>query len=868
MRAWRRKGEFEAEMGEELRDHLERQTAANIAAGMTPEEARRQARLQLGTVEGVKESCREERRGFWVESLWADVRYGLRMLRKNPVFAVIAIVTIALGIGSTSAVFSVVDRILFRALPYPDDGRLVSFGYIAPIEPREFLGQLDYVEWRRNATPFAQITSMAPGGTDCDLTEQNPAHLTCAHVEASFLPTLGLQPILGRNFSREEDKPHAARVVLLSYGLWRSRYGGSPGIVGRSISVDGQPTQIVGVLPADFEMPTLTRADLLIPLAIDETVRRDQPQLILRAFARLKPGVTVAQARAALQPLFEQSLQFVPVMFRKEVHVSVRSLRDRQVQEAKLASWVLFAAVLGVLLLACTNVANLLLARSAARQRETAVRSALGASAGRLARQALTESLLVSLIGGAVGCWIAYGLLRLFVSIAPQGIPRLEQAKLDPRVLVFTLAIAVASGVLFGLGPAWRAPDAEMLSGKERQGTSRSALRQMLVMAQIAVSLVLLTGAGLLLRSLWNVESVPLGMDVENLVTAEITLAQYRYPQKAQQIAFFDQLQARLGRMPGVASLALSDSLPPLDRQNATIYSNIEVAGKPRAAEGTGGMVGYSWVTPAYFSALGISIAEGRAFRDSDLLAGENSVILSEALARRLFPNDDAVGKSMRFGLSGPWRTVVGVAADVKNNGLEMRPDPQFYLAWKDDPDEFFGRAHVIIRTPGHADTMSNWLRSEVASLDPAQPLTIETMKQRVSKLADRPRFNAALLSMFAGMGVCLAAIGMYGVVGFLVARRTREIGVRMALGASRQAILKLVLGSVGRWTAAGALIGLAGSWYATRLLQSLLFHVPAHDPWLFGGAVAGLTTIALVAGWIPARRAMRVDPMAALREE
>ena len=873
MRLWqrwfRRKAKFEREMNEELRFHIEQQTAANIATGITPEEARRQARWQLGAVEGLKEDCREQRRGFWLETLWADIRYSLRVLRKNPIFASIVILTLALGIGSTSAVFSVVDRILFRSLPYPQDDRLVSFGYIAPIEPREFLGAMDYLDWRKGDTVFAQTASMVPGATDCDLTEQNPVRMSCAQVESTFLPTFGIRPIFGRNFSRDEDKPHAPRVALISYGLWRSRYGGAPSIVGRSISLDGQPTRIIGVLPSNFEMPTLTRADLVVPEALDAAgLRRDGPQPILRAFARLKPGVTIAQAAAALEPLFEQSLGFVPPMFRNEVHVSVRSLRDRQVHDAKLASWVLLAAVFAVLLLACTNVASLLLARAAIRRREIAVRAALGASPARLVRQALTESLVLGLVGGAIGCFVSYALLRLFISIAPQGIPRIEQSRIDFRVLLFTLGIALVSGLLFGLAPAWRLPEPEILSGKETQPISRSLLRQFLVTAQIAVSLVLLTGAGLLLRSLWNVENVPLGMDVQKVVTAQVTLPQYRYPQKPQQEAFFTQLETRLGRIPGVEAIALSDSLPPLDRQANTIYSNIEVAGRPREAQGTGGMVAFEWVTRSYFSALGIPIVEGRAFRDSDLLPGENAVILSDALARRLFPNDDAVGKSMRFGLNGPWRVIVGVVTDVKNNGLEMRPDPQFYLPWKNDPDEFFERAHVIIRTPVDADTMAKWMRSEVASVDPAQPVTIETMKQRVSKLADRPRFNAVLLSLFALMGICLAAIGMYGVVGFLVAQRTREIGVRMALGANPRDVLKLVLGHVARWTAVGALVGLTASWFVTRLLRSLLFQIGAHDPWLFGLAVAALVAVAFLAAWIPARRAMRVDPMVALRYE
>ena len=866
-----RKEQRDRELADEIASNLELHIEENIRAGIAPAEARRQALLKFGGVESTKEGYRDRRGIPMLETLWQDVRFGARMLRKAPAFALVAIITLALGIGASSAVFSVVDRILFRSLPYPQDDRLVSFGLKAPLDANEFMLAMDYVEWRKATTPFADMASMVPGGHICDFTEQNPVRMTCAQVDSQFLPTLGIRPMLGRNFSPEECRPHAASVALLSYGLWRSRYGGDPRIVGRSISLDGEATQIVGVLPADFEMPTLTRADLLVPEILDEAgMRRDRPQLVLRTFARMKPGVSVAQARAELQPLFEQAMKFVPPFFRNEVHLSVRSLRDRQMGDANLASWVLLVAVLAVLLLASTNVANLLLARAAVRQREIAVRVALGATRARLARQAVTESMLLSLAGASAGCWLGYGLLRLFVSIAPEGIPHLQEARIDHRVLIFTLAVAVISGLLFGVTPAWRQPAGEILAGKETQASSRRPLRQILVTSQIAVSLVLLTGAGLLLRSLWKLESVPLGMDADNVVTAEITLAPYRYAQDAQRLAFFEELQKRLKQIPGIRSLALGDTIPPSGGMQATVYSTIEIAGRPRAPQGTGGMIGFREVSPGYFSTLETKIVQGRGFTDDDLFPGQNVVILSEALARRLFPDGNALGKSMRLALGqkAPWRTIVGVAADVRNSGLEHQSDPEFYIPWKDDPQVYVGHAFVIARTPVNPRTIAKWVRAEVASIDPTQPVMIQTMAQRVSKLAERPRFSAVLLTLFALMGVCLAAVGLFGVVGFLVAQRTREIGVRMALGATPRDILRLILGHVARWTIAGALAGLAGSWFAARLLRTLLFEVPVHDPWLFCAAVVLLVAIALLAGWIPARRAMRVDPMVALRHE
>jgi putative ABC transport system permease protein len=873
MMNWRRwfsrKKKWEQDMQDELRFHLERQIAANISAGLVPDEARRQAVLQLGALEGVKENCREQRSGFWLESFYADVRYGLRVLRKNPGFTVVAILTLALGIGATSSVFSAVDRILFRSLPYPQAGRLVSFGLTAPIERNEFMLGSNYVDWRRAPGPFQSMTSMTPGVADCDLTEQNPVRLACARVEQNFLPTFGVQPIVGRNFSPDEDRPNAPRAVLISYGLWRSRFGGDPGVATKTISLDGLPATIVGVLPADFEMPTLLATDILLPEALDEAAqRRSAPGAVLRTFARLKPGITVAQSAAALQPLFAQALQGAPPEFRSEVHLSVRSLRDRQVQDARLASWILFGAVLAVLLIACTNVANLLLARASTRQRELAVRAALGATPARLLRQRLTESLLLGIFGGAGGCLVADAFLRVFVAIAPQGIPRLDQAGLDWRVISFTLAISCLSGIFFGLAPALAPPSPEMLCGKENRSTARNLIRETLVAAQVAISLTLLTGAGLLLRSLSNLQNAPLGLEAQNVLTETVSLGAYRYPAPPQQIEFFDELLARLRRLPGTTAIALSDTIPPSGAMRSTIYSAIEATGRPRPTDGTGGMVGWRAVTPDYFSVLGITMLRGREFTHDDQAPSEHSIILSDALARRLFPAGDVVGKTMRFALVGPWRTVVGVAADVKNNGIAEQADPEFYIPWKNEDNQNFQVARVILRSPLDPHTVSDWLRSETAALDPALPVTIETMPQRVGKLSQRPRFNAALLALFAAMGMLLAAVGNYGVVGFLVVQRTQEIGVRMALGATPRSIMKMVLGSIARWFAAGAVAGLIASWFASRLLQSLLFQISARDPRPVAAAVAVLLPVAFFSAWIPASRAMRADPMVALRHE
>jgi putative ABC transport system permease protein len=874
MNLWRRwfsHQRWEREMTEELRGHIEQQTAANIAAGMTPQEARRQAALQFGALEGVKEGCREQRRGFWFETLWADTRYALRMLRKNPGFAAVAILTLALGIGGTTSVFSVVDRILFRPLPYPHAERLLSVGMLAPLDSNEFMFASSYVELRNHPAAFDSVTSFTAGINDCDLVGEAPVRLTCAQVASTFLSTFEIHPILGRNFTSEEDRPKAPGAALMSYGLWQSRFAGDPRVVGKSIALDGQAVTIIGVLPAQFEFPTLARVDFLVPQALNETAwpKGAAAGPIVRTFARLKPGVTPSQAAASLQPWFDELISQAPPQFRKEIHLAIRPLRDRQIGNVRLASWVLLGAVFAVLLISCTNVANLLLVRATGRRQEFAVRAALGAARSRLIRQTLTESLLLGLLGGAAGLLLGYALLRAFIAISPEGILRLREASLDVRVLVFTFGAAIASAVFFGLASAPPGPAMASLHGGRAAGLkSRGVLRLILASVQIAVSIVLLVGAGLLLRSLWNLERVPLGMRTEDVVTASIALGDYRYSKPAQQHQFFQDLETRLQRIPGVSVSAMSDSIPPSGAMHSMPFTAVEVAGRPQYMKDTGGMVGWRSVTPGYFSVLDVPIVRGRGFDEADRAANQNAVIVSSALAQKLFPSEDALGKSLRFGLAGPWFTVVGVAANVKNAGIAENDDPEYYLARKLTLDDAWDHSTVMIRSALAAPQVADWMRREISDLDPTLPFTIETMKQRVSKLEQRPRFDAALLALFAGMGVLLAAIGVYGVIAFLATERTREIGVRIALGAQPRDIRRLVMRDGIRLLLVGSVAGTIAAAALTRWMESLLFGVAPNDPITFMSVIALLAAVALAACYIPARRAMRVDPMIALRYE
>jgi predicted permease len=863
----------EDDFREEIAFHVQMRAELNREEGLPADEALAAARRQFGNATLVGEEVRRMHVNTFLESLVQDLRYAMRGFARNPMFTVTAVFAAALGIGSTTAVFSVVDRILFRSLPYPQDDRLVSLGMMAPLDSNEFLFADAYFDWRKHQTPFSSITSFTAGVTDCDLTETNPVRLGCAAVEGNFLPTLGLSPVLGRNFTPEEDRPNGPKAALLSHGIWQSRFGRDANIVGKRIVIDAQPVTIVGVLPASFEMPTLVHADLLVPEVLNEGVEHNGRAL--RVFARLKPGVTIPQAQAAMQPLFDHMLQNdVPPNFRKEVRLRIRSLRDRQVQDARLASWVLLGAVGAVLLIACANIANLLLARATGRRKEMAVRAALGAARGRLIRQTLTETMLLGVVGGAVGCGLAWTLLRIFIGMAPDAIPRLVNATLDARVLLFALAGSVVAGLLFGIAPAIQGPQAEWLTGSRTAGARPMLLREWLVAAQIAVSLVLLTGAGMLLRSLWKIQSVPLGMETEHVLTAEFVLGKQGYSQDTRQLQFYSNLEARIKQIPGVTAFTISDSLPPSGGSRFRPLMAIDVEGRPGLAEGTGGMITWRYVTPGYFRTLGIPIIRGRAFGEEDRAASATSIILSESFARRLFPNGEALGKRIKPEV---WSTVIGVAADVKNLGPMQPSDPEYYVLRKRTPDEIvhnqmppFGwrQAKLAIRTSVNPEVMAGWIKREFAALDPTLPVTLGSMHQRVSRLVDRPRFNAVLLSLFAGMGVLLAAVGLYGVMAFLVGQRTQEIGVRMALGATAATITRLVLGRAAVWTLAGALAGVLGSLFAGQAMQTMLFEVPARDPWTFAIVLPILVAIALASAWVPSLRAARVEPMSALRHE
>ena len=869
MKNWFRRRDRAGEIHEEIESHIAMRAERNRLAGMAPDAARRSAQRQFGNAALLEEDTRRVRGLPWLESLAQDARYAFRGFSRSPVFTATAVLTIALGIGASTAVFSLVDRILFRPLPYPQADRLVSIGIVAPsVDKNEFVFADAYVHLRSQQRVFSNITTFG-FISDCDLTGQNAARLQCAMVESTFLPTFGIQPALGRNFTHAEDVPGAAKVALLSYPFWKTRLGGDPGIVGRSISVDGHPTTIVGVLPREFELFNLTPVDLLIPEAINEA--HPGNGRVFRAFARLRPGVTIEQARAAMAAPFEQERNAVPPQFRKELRLVIRPLRDRQIGNMRAASWTLFAAVLVVLLIASANVANLMLARAASRRQEWTIRAAIGAGRWRLARQVLTESLLLASLGAVAGCGLAWIFLRVFVAAAPHGILRLDQASLDGRVLLFAVALALASGALFGFAPAIDTPTAGSMTVGRTVVSARGLLRHALIAAQIAASLVLLAGASLLLRSLWNLERVPLGMDADQTVAAQFVIGK-----GVPELAFFERLESRLRALPGNPKFAIADNIPPYGGSRSRPFFVLDVEGRPPYPEGAGGMVGWRYVTPGYFAAMGIPIVRGRSFTEEERSAKEMPIILSRELARRLFPKEDALGRHI-LSIDGAWHTVVGVAGDVINNGLDHDPGPEYYELRKHfadatfnnrAPDSGWRSATVIVRSPLSPETMARTLRRTVAELDASVPVTIQTLEERAGNLTVAPRFDAMLLGAFAGVGLLLAAIGIYGVIAFLVGQRTREVGVRMALGATPGAVTGMFLRHAAGWTIAGIVAGLAGSLAVTHLLASLLFRVSTRDPWSLAAAPAVLLAVAMTAAWLPSRGAAHIDPVRTLREE
>jgi putative ABC transport system permease protein len=859
MKNWFRKRPSDGDMREEIESHLAMR-AEHDSSDLS--DARRRFGNALYTQEQV--------RHVWIAPFWdtllQDARFTWRSWRRNPGFAVMAILTLALGLGASTALFSALDRILFRGLPYARADRLVSVGILGGASSTEFVPDHVYDEmwYRISPPPFESVTTIQRTGGPCDVTEQPAERLSCARVQANLLRVLGISVFAGRDFTPQDDVRGAPRVALIRYGLWVRRFGQDRNAIGRTLNLDGQPVSIVGILPPDFEPPEGS-ADVFLPQQLFPVL---EPRALLWAIARLQPNATVQQAEAAAQPLMAAWSANFQRNLRNSARVRARSLRDTQVGDAPRAAWFLLGAVAALLLIACVNVTNLMLARIVARQREFAVRSALGAGKSRLARLALTESLLLSVAAGSLGLLIAFVLLKVFVAMAPASIPKIQQASLDMRVLAVALALSLIVGALVGLWPAISVFRAGALHGTRSTTAALPRVRFALVTVQIAVTVAMLGGASLLLRSLWNLVSVPMGFDSERVLTLSATLNAVRYRTPEQQLAFFDQLLDRAKGIPGTISAALSDAAPPMGV--SMLAGIMQVEGRPSdLGDGLSEAIRVSTVTPQYFETLRIPVTAGRTFSETDWQSPAPAAILTESAARVLFPGQAALGHRIRPNdPSQPWRLIVGVVKDIRNAGLTAKPQPELYLVRRHAPTEAARSGFLAMRTTASPAVADAFLKQAAASLDPQTPVVVKTLDQQVASLSERPRFIASLLAAFAYLALLLAAAGLYGVASFLVAQRTRDIGVRMALGATPRLIAGQFLAEAVRWIAAGAALGVVFAWVGRAALKSQLYGVTMRDSASWLGALLVLSAVLMVSVLRPAARAARVDPITALRDE
>jgi len=858
--------DLDRELREEMQFHLEMRAAGYQQDGMTPRDSQAAAHKSFGSTSIIHEDARRMHIGAaasLLETAGREVALAFRSLRRAPAFTVVSILALALGLGGAAAVFSVVDRILFRGLPYGNRDRLVSVGVRAPLADHAFLLGGDYSEWKAERAALDGLTATTDA-FDCDLNEANPVRLTCAGVASTFLPLFGVDPILGRNFRPEEDLPKAGAAVILSNAVWRERYGGDPQIAGHRVQLNGEPALIVGVLPASFEFPTLAQVDLLVPLQLDEAVeRKRQAVSMVNAFGRLRPGCSMARAGAALQPFYENFLATITPSFRKEVRLEITPLNDLMRRHARTAGWALLGAIVAVLLIAWSNIANLWLARAASRARETAIRAALGAGKMRLLINRGAELGLVAAFGWLGGLSLAAGLLATFRKTAPAGIVGLRHASIDLRIFFFSGLVLVVSILAIALLPGAGAPRAD--SGGRIAGSRGMRLRNALVTAQLAISVLLLASAGLLLHTLRELGAVQFGVQTNGVATASAVLGNPRYHTIADRYAFVQQLQNGLRRLPGVTAVAVADELPPLTAGIGIMFGSLSADGRP-PAPGAAGTVNLRHITPEYFRALGIPLMRGRTFIPADENSAPGSVILSDRLARRLFGTDDAVGHSIKPNGFPKTYNVIGVAADVKNAGLTAEDAPEIYFPY--DNSRSAPRFVSAVVRGAHPAVLARLMADEIRAIDPTLPVVVGPYGDRIARLNQRARFNAALLSFFAGIGILLAALGVYGVLAFLVSLRMREIGVRMALGATRGRIAGWILSCVMRWTAAGLALGAAGAFAAARQFRSMLYGVGPADPWTIAFVVILLALTSALAAYVPARRAATLDPSATLRHE
>ncbi|HTQ59287.1 MAG TPA: ABC transporter permease [Candidatus Solibacter sp.] len=880
---WRR-GQRNQELREEVQAHLALAEREAMEGGRTAKQAGQAARKEFGNVGIAEEATRDAWGWRWLAETLQDVRYGVRNMLRTPGFMVVTILTLALGIGANTAIFSVVDAVLFRTLPYRDPGRLVWATNVLSRQGQNLVFADEYAGWRTQNHVFENIAAYGASAERTLTGAGTPQRLQGADVTESFLNVLGVTPKLGRNFLPEEDRPNGPKTVILSDSLWRSTFGADPKVIGRVLELDDTPYTVIGVLPRDFEFLDNSTADMLMPFQLaDSSIQASNGRVMVRiqplsVVARLRPGATPALAQTELDAIDKRVLANLPGHLRGlgEAQAQVFSLHDHEIGNVRPALLVLLGAVGFVLLIACANVANLQLARAAAREKEVAIRGALGAGRWRLARQLLTESSAAALAGGGAGLFLAAWIIRLIHRFAPTNIPHLQNAKLDSPVLAFTLAVSLLTGILFGLAPvlaAFRVSLNETLKESGSQsgtGTGTRRAQRVLMVAEIALSFVLFIGAGLLMKSFHQLTAIQPGFDPHGVLTARIALPLDQYQSVDQQRNFFQQLVEKLQALPGVASAGATASIP---LRGNVMMSSIQIEGQPPTDFFSENVptARINSVTPGYFAALRVPLIEGRLLDDRDGAGAPNSVVVNQAFVRRYFPKDDPLGKKFEAGVGprtgGPktW-TIVGVIGDTKQRGLASDIMPEVTASALQWP---LFMMTVALRTSLDPLSLVPAVREQVRDLDKNLPVFgVQTMDEMLSAEVASQRFNAGALAGFAGLAVLLAAVGIYGVMAYAVSQRTREMGVRIALGADRGNVLRMILAQGLRLAVIGVALGLAASFALTRLMTGLLFGVKPSDPETFLFVTGALLAVAVVACWIPAQRATRVDPVIALRYE
>ena len=870
-----RKKHVESELDQELRAYLEMAVEEKMRQGMTRDNALRAVRWERGILEHAKEEVRSAGWESFLETLWLDACFGLRMLRKSPGFSLVATLTLALGVGANTAIFSVVNAVLLRPLPYAHPGQLVFVDEARRDAAIKGVGMSypQFNELRHDNRVFSAVAGF--GSHSLVLTGNGePTEISTVVVTSDFFPVLGAQPHLGRLLTSQECERGAAPVALLSDGLWRSRFGSDPGIVGRSISLDARAYTIIGVMPAHFRTPFLKQVNQVwIPMAQDPlySVWMTKPprEHWMAVLARLRPGVAAGQVQTELDTMSARLAKDFPA--EKGWRIAVEPLQQTITGDVKFPLLLLLGAVCLVLLIACANVANLLLSRATSRSKEIAIRIAVGAGRGRIARQLLTECAILASLGGLLGALVAYAGVATLLPLLPSDLPTFEPIRVDAWVLAFALVISLVASLIFGLAPVLSSSGAdphkdlgESSRTSESPGPRRA--RAALAVAEIALAIVLLTGAGLLMRSFNQLTSVNPGFEANHVAKAMISLPQFQYSTQQQWAAFAEQLLTRLQAQPGMQNSAVAGPLPIID---CCVTLNFQIVGGPPPQEGSPDSANYVPVSPQYFSVMEIPLLRGRFFSDSDSASSMPVTLVSEALAKRYFPNQDPIGRHLSFGfpINGvASREIVGVVADIHDVALGKEPGPMLYVPYAQAP--LYG-AEVVVRSTLDSAIAVAAIRAVTHDIDKNLPVTdIAELPDILSESVAQPRFRTLLLGLFGAIAVVLAAIGIFGVISYSVSRRTHELGIRMALGAQPGTVLGMVLRETLALTLIGIAVGVPCALATARLIIHLLFRVKPYDPVTLTTVPIALIFVGFLASYIPARRAMKVDPMIALRYE